>query len=63
MEYCKWCGRELHGWYLTYKGMTFCDDKDEMCIKNYLREKHDLDIDSEIAEDSEYSMQEVCERD
>lgn len=59
---CKWCGKEIHGWYLIYKGMTFCSTKDDLCLKNYLYEEHDAEIDMDKTEgEVEYDMSKVDE--
>ena len=61
--YCKWCGRELKNWYLTYKDMHFCRYNNDSCLKNYLFEEHDKEITEDRDDNSEYSMREVCEND
>ena len=60
---CKWCGREIKSWYLTYNGMPFCRYNNDQCLKNYLFEEHDKEIAEDRNGDSEYSMREVCEND
>lgn len=56
---CKWCGAELTGWYLTYKGCTFCRKRNDMCLKNLLFEEHDKDIGMDKVVEDYYDMGEV----
>ena len=41
---CKWCENRIDGYYLKYKGMTFCESNNCSCLKNYLFEEHDKEI-------------------
>lgn len=64
LKYCKWCGRELKSWYLTYKGNCFCRYNDDACLKNYLYEEADSEIKEDRGNgDVEYDMSEVAESD
>lgn len=64
MSHCKWCGRELKSWFLIYKGYKFCRYNDDACLKNYLFEEAEKDIEEDRANgDVEYDMNEVCDRD
>ncbi len=56
---CKWCEKEIKGWHLKYKGMTFCEDNDNACLKNYLFEEHDREIEEDKVFDDDYNMDEV----
>lgn len=46
---CAWCEKDIHGYYLIYKGKTFCRCRNDLCLKNYLFDE----ADSEIVEDRE----------
>lgn len=56
MKHCAWCDREINGWYLTYHGKHFCRSKDDSCIKNFLYEEADGDIEMDKDMDDEYRM-------
>ena len=56
MNHCEWCGRELNGWYLKYRGKFFCRIKDDGCLKNYLYEQADEEIELEKYQKSDYRM-------
>ena len=56
MEYCEWCGCALEGWYLKYHGKCFCRHKDDSCLKNYLFEEADDDIEMEQYVGNDYRM-------
>ena len=56
MNHCEWCGRELNGWYLKYREKFFCRTKDDGCLKNYLYEQADEEIELEKYEKSDYRM-------
>lgn len=63
-KYCEYCGRELDGWFLTYKNKHFCRFGNDRCIKEYLYEEHDAEIledrgNGEVA----YDMSKVAEHD
>lgn len=62
--FCDYCGRELDGWFLTYKDKHFCRFGNDRCIKEYLYEEHDAEIleergNGEVA----YDMSKVAEHD
>lgn len=60
---CKWCGKEINGWYLRYKGNVFCREKDDLCLKNYLFEDADKDIEMGCHEtEEEYKYHEKCKK-
>lgn len=50
---CEWCEKEIEGWYLIYKGKNFCRRNDDKCIKEYLYEQEDenIDMDYLLSED------------
>lgn len=54
MVCCKWCGREITNWGYKYDGMWFCDGGtktravDGICLKNYLFEKYQKDIEHDV---------------
>ena len=56
---CEWCGTEITGWHLTYKGKCFCRSKDDACLKNYLFEENDEDIGMDKVIDDYYDMSHV----
>lgn len=59
---CEWCGKEITGWYLSYKNHNFCRDNDDLCLKNYLFEEHDEQIEMDkTGGDVEYDMSKVDE--
>lgn len=54
---CKWCGREIKSWFLRYDDESFCRDNDDLCLKNYLFEKFDKDIEEDREEgETKYTM-------
>lgn len=60
MEYCERCGCELDSWYLVYKGMKFCSNNDNNCLKSYLFEEADSEIKLEKGEGTiKYDMSKV----
>jgi len=56
---CKWCGKEIKGWYLRYDDNVFCREKDDLCLKNFLFEEHDSEIGMDKVVDEYYDMSEV----
>lgn len=56
---CEYCGKRIDGWYLRYKGKTFCEDANNTCIKNYLYEEHDKEIEEDREFTDEYNMDEI----
>lgn len=56
---CKWCENKIDGYYLKYKGMVFCEDNNFSCIKNYLFEEYDKDMQEDRIVDDDYRMDEV----
>ena len=47
---CKSCGKEIEGYYLKYDGYSFCRRNNDECLKDYLFDKYDDDIQMEIVE-------------
>ena len=41
---CYWCEKKIDGWYIKYKGHVFCHSWDDSCIKNFLLNEADDDI-------------------
>ena len=59
---CEWCKRELHNWYLTYKGKNFCRYNNDACLKNYLFDEADGEIEENRADGIvDYDMKEVAD--
>ena len=59
---CAWCKRELHSWYLEYKGKKFCRYNNDACLKNYLFDEADPLIKEDRASGLvEYDMSEVAD--
>ena len=56
---CYWCKKEITSWYYKYKGRVFCEDNDGQCLKNYLFEKFDRDIDLDRIFNEDYDMSHV----
>lgn len=56
MEHCAWCGRELNGWYLKYHEKKFCRCGNDICLKNYLFEEADDEIEMDKIMDDDYRM-------
>lgn len=56
MRYCAWCDCELNSFYLRYRGKTFCRTNDDACIKNYLFEEADKEIEEDRDETDDYTM-------
>lgn len=52
-KFCEGCGHEITSWYFTYDGKYFCRDKDDRCIKEYLMDKFEDDIELDL-EGAEY---------
>lgn len=59
MMQCKWCGKEIEGWYLRYDDNVFCRRLDDLCLKNYLFDRADGDIEMGYHEtEEEYKFHE-----
>ncbi len=45
--HCYWCNDNIVGWYIKYKGHTFCRKNNDACIKDFLYDEVDdaLNID------------------
>ena len=45
--YCYWCNDNIVGWYIKYKGHVFCRKNHDACVKDFLYDEADdnLDID------------------
>lgn len=56
MEHCEWCGAELNGWYLKYHGKCFCRNKNDICLKNYLFDEADEEIEMDKNMSDYYRM-------
>lgn len=56
MEFCAWCGHELNGWYLEYHEKKFCRHGNDICLKNYLFEEADDEIEMDKIMDDDYRM-------
>ena len=54
--FCEYCGNRISGWHYKYKGMVFCEDNNSACIKNYLFEEHDKEIEEDKEFDDYYDM-------
>lgn len=60
---CFWCDNDIEGWYLVYEGKSFCRRRDDACIKEYLYEKIDGEIDIEYLYNAEeIKMEELMAR-
>lgn len=57
---CCWCHRQIDGWYYKYKHRVFCDINDGQCLKEYLFEKFEDDIEFDrVYTEDEYDMSHV----
>lgn len=60
---CKSCGKKIEGYCLKYDGYSFCRRNNDECLKDYLFDKYDDDIQMEIVEsDEEYEFHEKCKK-
>lgn len=66
-QICAWCGKPIGNWAYKYDDKYFCPggskrDKDGICLKNYLFEKFDKDIELDVVETEEDIMADELEK-
>lgn len=61
---CAWCGKPIEGWAYKYDDKYFCigGQREGICLKNYLFEKFDKDIECDVIETEEDIMIDELER-